>query len=293
LENVTIFDYSKPNKNIVITAKKGNIAFSSDYQKIIVNLYNGQIHETSRPDNKQYRKIIFSRHVLPMDAQQFGFKRSNQTAFSRGDRELSSNAMRIVVDSLNKENAVMKSELINAITIQVGKLLSCKGIDSVIIASRPESFSSLNEYDRALDFARSFNSNIFSCFTKIEANNHRIDSYLVEIYKKYSIPVACLVFVLVGAPLGIMTKKGGFGIGASLSLGFFLLYWACLIGGEKLADRDITSPFLGMWIANIILTIFGIYLVYKVIKESIVINWDFLKKFTPKRYHSLEDRIED
>ena len=69
-----------------------------------------------------------------------------------------------------------------------------------------------------------------------------------------------LVFVLVGLPLGIMSRRGGFGIAATLSLGFFVLYWACLIGGEKLADRDLVSPFVGMWIANILIGIMGAYL---------------------------------
>jgi len=90
-----------------------------------------------------------------------------------------------------------------------------------------------------------------------------IDSYDVEIFKKYSIPFACVVFVLVGAPLGYRVKRGGFGIAAGLSLLFFLLYWISLIGGEKLADRGIVTPFVGMWIANIIIGFFGIYLMFK------------------------------
>jgi lipopolysaccharide export system permease protein len=94
-------------------------------------------------------------------------------------------------------------------------------------------------------------------------NNKQIDMYLVEIYKKYSIPFACVIFVLIGAPLGMITRKGGFGVAAGMSLGFFLLYWACLIGGEKLADRELLSPFLSMWAANIVLGSAGIYLVFR------------------------------
>jgi lipopolysaccharide export system permease protein len=85
----------------------------------------------------------------------------------------------------------------------------------------------------------------------------------VEIYKKYSIPFACIVFALIGAPLGYKVRRGGFGIAAGLSLFFFLVYWASLIGGEKLADRGFLSPFLGMWLVNIILGIFGLYLMLK------------------------------
>ena len=97
----------------------------------------------------------------------------------------------------------------------------------------------------------------------IKANSRQMDSYLVEIYKKYSIPFACVVFVLIGAPMGMITRKGGFGVAAGMSLGFFLLYWACLIGGEKLADRELLSPFLSMWVANILLGLAGVYLVFR------------------------------
>jgi lipopolysaccharide export system permease protein len=108
----------------------------------------------------------------------------------------------------------------------------------------------------------------------------------VEIHKKYSIPVACIVFVLVGVPLGIMSRRGGFGIAATLSLGFFVLYWTCLIGGEKLADRDILSPFLGMWMANILIGLVGVYLTVRTAKETLVINWNFFTRFVPKKWRS-------
>lgn len=91
----------------------------------------------------------------------------------------------------------------------------------------------------------------------------QIDSYNVEIYKKYSIPFACLIFALIGAPLGYRVRRGGFGIAAGFSLLFFLIYWASLIGGEKLADRDLVSPFWGMWLVNIVLGLFGLYLMFK------------------------------
>ncbi|MCZ7614249.1 MAG: LptF/LptG family permease [Ignavibacteriaceae bacterium] len=54
-----------------------------------------------------------------------------------------------------------------------------------------------------------------------------------------------------------MVRKGGFGIAASISLLFFLIYWAFLIGGEKLAERGFFSPFIGMWAANFLLGFLG------------------------------------
>jgi lipopolysaccharide export system permease protein len=94
------------------------------------------------------------------------------------------------------------------------------------------------------------------------------------------------VFVLIGVPLGIMSRRGGFGAAATLSLGFFLMYWAFLIGGEKLADRDIVSPFIGMWSADIVLGILGIYLTIRIGRETVVIDWKLLQRLVPKRWRS-------
>jgi lipopolysaccharide export system permease protein len=118
---------------------------------------------------------------------------------------------------------------------------------------------------------------------RIEALDRQIDQFMVEVHKKYAIPAACLVFVLIGVPLGIMARRGGFGMAATLSLGFFILYYACLIGGEKLADRDIVSPFVGMWSANIIVGLMGIYLTIRIARETVIINWSAWRRFLPRR----------
>ena len=75
-----------------------------------------------------------------------------------------------------------------------------------------------------------------------------------------------------------------FGMAASLSLGFFTLYWACLILGEKFADRGYFDPWLGMWIANMVIGTFGIYLTIRIARESLVIDWNIFQKFIPKRW---------
>jgi hypothetical protein len=79
------------------------------------------------------------------------------------------------------------------------------------------------------------------------------DRLRVEVHKKYSIPAACLVFVLVGAPLGVRVRRGGAAVGAGISIGFFLIYWLFLVAGEKLADRGLVSPWLSMWAPNLVL----------------------------------------
>lgn len=70
----------------------------------------------------------------------------------------------------------------------------------------------------------------------------------------------------------------------SISLFFFLIYWASLIGGEKLADRAIISPFWGMWFANFLIAALGIILTLRVAKETVTLDFSFFKKFIPKNW---------
>ena len=111
----------------------------------------------------------------------------------------------------------------------------------------------------------------------IDVKQRSINKYSVEIHKKYSIPVACLVFVLVGAPLGIMARRGGMGVGFGLSVGFFVVYWAFLIGGEELADRRIVAPWMAMWSPNLLLGAVGMYLVRRAGRGITSIDWGRLK----------------
>ena len=200
---------------------------------------------------------------------------------------MSSREMKVLVDSMKSENSRIQFQIREMAINQANALLQGMVIDSIIKSND----RSLNYYDHAIISFRTFYSEIFAKCARLISNDRSMDSYLVEIYKKYSIPVACIIFVLLGAPLGIMTKKGGFGVGASLSLGFFLLYWSCLIGGEKLSDRDLVSPFLGMWIANIILGILGFYLVTKVVRESPGLSFEMLQKLLPKKYRKKIDSV--
>ena len=91
-------------------------------------------------------------------------------------------------------------------------------------------------------------------------NSRRIRSYWVEIHKKFSLPVAILVFILIGAPLGIKSGSGGIGMSGGLSVVFFLVYWIFLIGGEDLADRGFLPPWVAMWAPNVLLGFAGFYL---------------------------------
>lgn len=80
----------------------------------------------------------------------------------------------------------------------------------------------------------------------------RINQYWVEIHKKGTIPAACIVFVLLGAPVAVRFPRGGIALVVGVSLGIFGAYYVSLIGGERLADRLWISPLWAMWAPNVL-----------------------------------------
>ncbi len=287
LEGITIYDYTDQSKINVVTAEKGKIFFSKDQTKLIMELHRGEIHESELMRKNMYRKLVYSNHRITMNADQFSFQQSTPGG-PRGDRELSSRDMKYIIDSL----MVIKTSQAVALEKETEKHFF---VDSASTETKPLYRAGDKDfiYAKAIEKLNTARNIIISNAKRVEFTKGEINGYWVEIYKKYSIPAACIVFVLIGVPLGVMTRKGGFGMAASISLFFFLIYWAFLIGGEKLADRNFISPFLGMWSANFLIAIIGILLTMKSARESITLEFDWLKKLIPKAWKSQEDSVEE
>lgn len=107
-----------------------------------------------------------------------------------------------------------------------------------------------------------------SALEQVKWERNEQNRYKVEIHKKFSIPMACILFVLIGTPLGILARSGGVGTGAAYSITFFVLYWAGLIGGEALADRGKIDGGLAMWAPDIFLLVVGSVLVSRMGRQS-------------------------
>lgn len=287
LNGVTIYDYTIPAKINVVTADKGKIYFTADQKNLVMDLWRGEIHEADVKDTGLYRKLIFTKHRIVMDGSQFSFHQSQGGI--RGERELGVDTMRAIVNNFRAE----REQQIKFLQAETNKFFFT---DSSFITAFPNHATAINDklvLARVLDKIRTAKNNITSKARSVEFSDREIEKYEVEIYKKYAIPAACIVFILIGAPLGVMVRKGGFGVAATISLLFFLIYWAFLIGGEKLAERGFFSPFIGMWAANFLLGFLGLILTIKTNRETVTITFNFLKKLLPKRFRLQQETDEN
>ncbi len=276
IQGVTIYDVENRRFPRTIIAEKGNVEFTPDGNTLIFQLFNGEIHEMDEEAPQRYRKVSFDKQIIYIH--DIGSKLVRSQSDYRTDREKNS---RQVIEEVGKiDTSVITSEE------QIRKITKSNW-DKI---NRPAYSGNAPpvEPKKAMENLIKENQNILNQISGEEQNikNQRryANSLLVEVHKKYALAVACVVFILVGAPLGIMAKKGGVAVGLGLSLGFFVLYWAFLIGGEELADRQYISAFWAMWSANILIGGAGIYILVKSAKETKFLSWYWMEKLIPKRY---------
>ena len=281
--DIIIFNKASDISQRTVTAREGTIETLED--GVLLNLTDGVIHELSSRDD-EYRQIFFDHYqvIIPVD----NLSLNRRDSSIRGDREMNYTMMQDKITSFHEkvenvrarvENRLSKEALIHIPTYSTLEEINLhlnrfqiSVIDSLNIAAPKK----VDTFKRRM---KNLKRGIQSDFSLINSYLRSINKYTVELHKKFSIPLASLVFILIGAPLGIMSRKGGFTVSMAFSLGFFIIYWAFLIAGEEFADRGSLSPALSMWLPNLILGFLGIFLCYRTSREQKFINFEILNIF--------------
>ena len=260
---VRINDIRNPEAPVMIIADHGLMEFVDRGNTIKFTLYDGEIHEINMIDRDDYRRITFSKQVFHVT--DVGSELRRTETKHKTDREMNIAEMEKYVASLEQSADPYRRRARNLVKKEIDALLSVTPADTAAPTSAATDDSAallaLSADMRAID--RQLDRSLSQIFEQGKLMN----KYNIEIYKKYSIPFACVAFALFGAPLGILTRRGGLGYSIAISLGLFVIYWAFLIGGESLADRGLVEPFWAMWGANILISIAGMFLLYLVHTE--------------------------
>lgn len=281
MSDVRIFSKGKQESQTSIHSNTGMLSTLSD--AFLLTLYDGEIHELENKDFANYRRIIFDTHKIIIPADDILLNRRDSS--NRTDREMTVPMIIKKVNGYQKKLSVVQTRLRGAFYRTMGdSILPLSLEDGVnIVAIAKDSINAdttlnkgtLRKKERQL---RNLERQVKNEFGLISSYLKGKNKYTVEAHKKFSIPFACILFVLLGAPLGVLAKKGGFAVSTSLSFGFFLLYYVLLIGGEELADRNQVSPEVGMWAPNLVLFLVALYLILYTIRERAPISFLFFLK---------------
>ena len=259
--NIVIYDKNNGKYPRTITAEYGNIELFNGGNSLYATLYNGLIHEISKDDPQDYTTIVFKEYRIKIP--DLGIGVSEAHLAQRGDREMSSSHMKKHVAELDtKRQGKIKEK--NKYEVQLAE-----------ITDNPQEGDN-EERNKLKHLIGVRDQRIYSL-------SREISKYQVEIDKKYSIAFACLVFILIGAPIGMMTRTNSVGMSFIVSSLVFVVYYVSLFAGEELADKMIISPFIGMWISNIIFTIAGVYLVIYSMRERKIIHIERFKNIFKRK----------
>ncbi len=266
LEHVIINDNSDAKFKRTIIAEYGDLSFSEEQEMMILTLYDGELHEVEKDNFEAYRRLQFERQVFSIPVPNMTLKRGDNQ--HRGDREKTAAMMWDDIHRQKEAIARREEQIKNIVNPFLRSYFFRFFAGDSIHHEKINTVTESGLRPRYMVQRLDSETKILLSYKKA------INRLRVEIEKKYSIPVACIVFVLVGAPLGVMARQGGLAMGGGLSLTFFLIYWTFLIGGEQLADRGLVNPVIAMWIPNVLVGAAGIYLVIHTVKEATFIPWN-------------------
>jgi len=255
----------------VITADSASMEYVDMGATLMLHLKNGENHFVDPKDNERYFRIRFANQDFAVQNIDDRFERTDNK--SRGNREMSIEEMLKVVKEAGKEEQKIIEDFLPLIWRNMNILNLILKNDAVLPEELKDKEVLQNEsrHEIALKLVKREESETMTQMNRMgnkrEGVLKRIAIHKVEIHKKISTAVACVVFALIGAPLGIIARRGGIGPGTVYSLGFFAVYWVCLIGGENLADRLIISPAISMWACNAFIGTIGLFLTWRVARR--------------------------
>jgi LPS export ABC transporter permease LptG/LPS export ABC transporter permease LptF len=207
-----------------IFARTGRLNFYPEAKRATLELFDGAIHTVPLAEPERYRITLFDRIEEEINVESLFAQYSSEKRVREKDiGELMRSVEMVGVDQKKLE------------------------ADRTRLASAPPAGTDVEVRRKEVEFG-----------LRQKAREWR--SHWVEIHKKFALPFVCLIFVLVGIPLGISTKKGGRTSGFTISLGIILAYYVLITAGEKNAMEGHLSPFLGMWGPDILFLLAGLYL---------------------------------
>jgi len=257
LWDVSIYDVSNPNTVRSIYADSGIAQFNTTRTDMVLTLWHGHMREVPLDDPKTFRRMSFEQQKFGIPGIGTAFNAGSQDPGYRGDREMTVGMLRARIDTLRTQKREELSRMRKEMEADV-RYAAVGGrrpfaVDTVLppVVGKLEAGGVRTRTRRTAD-------DLTATLGTIRNLEEQMRDYDVEVHKKYSIAVASLVFVLVGVPLALRFGGGGIGMVIATSMVIFAIYYVGLIGGESLAGRGYVTPFVAMWIVNVLMTILGV-----------------------------------
>ncbi|MDR0802025.1 LptF/LptG family permease [Fluviicola sp.] len=289
---ITIHDYTNPNVLKTVKADSGTIYKGDNGKYLLFHLSHGIVHEElqaqapvftnqGKPfrngDFRPSRTTQFKAATYKMELIGFNFNKSDEELFKNDFEMLNVFQISEAKDSMQKRQDKMLSDFAknNMNNRPFGQSVNLEKIQNPVpdqketareiqqlqaIPSKIIKFSDLTHKERvaavntAIMSVRSMSSSNLDQASTTSMLNKNYNLFQIEFHRKFALSGAIIVLFFVGAPLGAIVRKGGFGAPVVIAALLFMVYFVLFSVGESLANSEVMSPFLGMWLPTIILT---------------------------------------
>ena len=320
LYDVMIYDVSKGFVNMaVIVCDSASMKLSDDKLSLAFTMFKGQQFQNFQSENMgtdsrsrefvPYSRENFKRKqmLIPFDAN-FNRMEGSELEESSGASYVSKNSaelkfsidsMTLKMDSLNiVDRKQMKSSShlsfrssYNEDIDSINALANSFDIAPVDTILFNETFDKQSSILRGAISKAENNNNEFLFRSMSKVNTQRaINRHWVEWHRKFTLSFACLIFFFIGAPLGSIIRKGGMGMPIVVSVILFIIYYILDNVGYKMTRDGVWIHWVGMWFSSFILLPLGVFLTYKAMNDSVILNADAYLGFVKKIFFIRETR---
>ena len=318
LREMMIYDMSQGFDNaMIVRADSGRLMTTPDKQNLVLTLFSGESFENLKSErsnsysNIPYRRETFSKKelIIPFDATftrlDDGLMQGQYVGKNYTELRTSIDSINTIVDSLGGDYSVKLKKSgyfgLYSDNLSSDSTVRARQIETTMASAKEINLDSLwmseNNQRRQLYVARALerattykNDYEFSAIT-LSDKQYTKRRHEIELMKKFTLSLACIIFFFIGAPLGAIIRKGGLGVPIVVSVILFIIYYIIDNTGYKLAREGVWPVWQGIWLSSAVLLPLGVFLTTRATKDSAVLNLDLYAEFF--RHLFGKDKIRD
>ncbi len=327
LYDVMIYDVKRGGDNAtILMADSARLAFTKDMRYLYLHLFTGEQFENLREQRTGDRNIPFRREsfvdkeVLISFDNNFnrldeGGMRNQYVGKNIVELQQTIDSINTLVDSIGNDRRPGFQHAAFPILISRANGASSAGdigslrtsanpdrkkeseekpamkvdLDSLLSQLNPQGIETV--YTAALNINRNRSQEMEFQSIRVADEKFRIRRHEIELIKKFTLSVACLIFLFIGAPLGAIIRKGGLGMPMVISVFIFIFYYIIDNTGFKMARDGHIVVWVGIWLSTFVLIPLGVLVTYKAMNDSSVFNPDLYLAAIRKIFGLPEKRL--
>ena len=320
-----VYDHRERRGNPNVTlADSGTMEVTGDQKYMIITLYGGRSYDEmkeSKPANKIYpeRHTFFEKQTTIFELEGLDMERTDENLFKHHYQMKRIDELQESKDSLSENLENRKRQFVKGLirtkyfkyerkSENVKDTVSLEK-DSLRKLIPPEELQIIIDIDSLYTNSKNIDKEKILQMALENAENSKkyIDSNKKDLYErekiiskhdiawheKFTLSFACLIFFFIGAPLGAIIRKGGFGLPFLVSVIFFLLYYVVSLMGRKFVEEGLLLPWQGMWLSSLLTLPLGIFFTYKATTDSVLFDIGAYLEFFKRPFKVLEIQYKD